>query len=91
METNLSSAKSIKLISGISNAIYSWWATNLFLAEDELEVIVNIKDTNDNQPEFLTFESPVVVSVSSQLQTGDLIAKMEVSPTNQPASFGAAF
>ena len=55
------------------------WATNLFLAEDELEVIVNIKDTNDNQPEFLTFESPVVVSVSSQLQTGDLIAKMEVS------------
>ena len=42
-------------------------------------MIVNIKDPNDNQPEFLTFESPVVVSVSSQLQTGDLIAKMEVS------------
>ena len=52
---------------------------NLFPAEDELEVVLNIMDVNDNHPEFLTFENPVQVSVSSQLQTGDIIAKMEVS------------
>jgi hypothetical protein len=55
-------------------------------AEDELEVIVNIKDVNDNHPEFLTFENPVQVSVSSLLQPGDIIAKMEVcvlSHTNE--------
>ena len=40
---------------------------------------MNIKDMNDNQPEFLTFENPVSVSVSSQLQPGDVIAKMEVT------------
>jgi hypothetical protein len=47
--------------------------------EDELQVILTIKDLNDNHPEFLTFENPVQVSVSSQLQAGDIIAKMEVS------------
>ena len=52
---------------------------NLFSAEDELEVVLNIMDVNDNHPEFLTFENPVQVSVSSQLQPGDIIAKMEVS------------
>ena len=46
--------------------------------EDEVEVILTIKDVNDNHPEFLTFENPVQVSVSSQLQAGDIIAKMEV-------------
>ncbi len=53
-------------------------ACAFFSAEDELEVVVNIKDMNDNHPEFLTFENPVTVSVSSQLQPGDVIAKMEV-------------
>ena len=36
-------------------------------------------DLNDNRPEFLTSENPVEISVSSHLETGELIAKMEVS------------
>ena len=39
---------------------------------------MNILDLNDNKPEFLTSENPVEISVSSHLETGELIAKMEV-------------
>ena len=39
----------------------------------EIEVI----DVNDNRPEFLTQENPVEISVSSYLETGEVIAKME--------------
>ena len=47
------------------------------IAEDDLIVHVHIMDLNDNTPEFLTFENPVQVSVSSHLEAGALVAKME--------------
>jgi len=47
------------------------------IAEDELTIHVNILDLNDNRPEFLTNENPVEISVSSYLEAGELIAKME--------------
>ena len=47
------------------------------IAEDDLIVHVNIMDLNDNTPEFLTFENPVQTSVSSHLEAGALVAKME--------------
>ena len=47
-------------------------------AEDMIYINVNILDLNDNKPEFLTSENPVEISVSSHLETGELIAKMEV-------------
>ena len=47
------------------------------IAEDDLIVHVNIMDLNDNSPEFLTFENPVQTSVSSHLEAGALVAKME--------------
>ena len=47
------------------------------IAEDDLIVHINIMDLNDNSPEFLTFENPVQTSVSSHLEAGALIAKME--------------
>ena len=40
------------------------------IAEDDLIVHVHIMDLNDNSPEFLTFENPVQVSVSSHLEAG---------------------
>ena len=40
-------------------------------------VHLNVIDLNDNRPEFLTQENPVEISVSSYLETGELIAKME--------------
>ena len=40
-------------------------------------VHINVIDLNDNRPEFLTQENPVEISVSSYLETGELIAKME--------------
>ena len=42
-----------------------------------LDFCENILDLNDNRPEFLTSENPVEISVSSHLETGELIAKME--------------
>ena len=47
------------------------------IAEDTIYINVNILDLNDNRPEFLTSENPVEISVSSHLETGELIAKME--------------
>ena len=47
------------------------------IAEDDLIVHVNIMDLNDNSPEFLTFQNPVQTSVSSHLEAGALVAKME--------------
>ena len=49
------------------------------IAEDVAYINVNILDLNDNKPEFLTSENPVEISVSSHLEAGELIAKMEVS------------
>ena len=50
---------------------------NSSVAEDEVTVHINILDINDNRPEFLTNENPVEISVSSYLEAGELIAKME--------------
>jgi protocadherin Fat 4 len=50
---------------------------NKQIAEDEIIIHVHIMDLNDNSPEFLTFENPVQTSVSSHLEAGALIAKME--------------
>ena len=47
------------------------------IAEDAIYININILDLNDNRPEFLTSENPVEISVSSHLETGELIAKME--------------
>ena len=47
------------------------------VAEDMMYININILDLNDNKPEFLTSENPVEISVSSHLETGELIAKME--------------
>ena len=42
-----------------------------------MTVHIKVIDVNDNRPEFLTQENPVEISVSSYLETGEVIAKME--------------
>lgn len=46
-------------------------------SEEELSVKVLIMDENDNKPEFLTFENPLRLSISSDKQVGDMVAKIE--------------
>ena len=53
-----------------------------------MTVHIKVIDVNDNRPEFLTQENPVEISVSSYLETGEVIAKMEAwdSGTTNPSN-----
>ena len=41
-------------------------------------MLIKILDSNDNKPEFLTYQQPLVVSVPTSKRVGDMVAKIEV-------------
>ena len=45
---------------------------------EEISITIRILDENDNKPEFLTVENPIRVSIASDRQRGDMVAKIEV-------------
>ena len=48
--------------------------------EDSVEIDISVVDVNDNRPEFLGFDAsrPVVISVASDAQQGEVIKRLQV-------------
>ncbi len=44
---------------------------------DDILINVSISDDNDNRPEFLTAEKPVVAAVEARAELGELVSKIE--------------
>ena len=51
-----------------------------FSVEDSVEIDISVVDVNDNRPEFLGFDAsrPVVISVASDAQQGEVIKRLQV-------------